>query len=50
MPPPEKLLSDLEIKQYEQYGKLVVDEIKAEQSVRTFDNNQAGDPHWDKDF
>jgi hypothetical protein len=36
LPPPEKLLSDLEIKQLEQSGKLVVDEIKVSGIILNF--------------
>ncbi|CAK82587.1 unnamed protein product (macronuclear) [Paramecium tetraurelia] len=50
LPPADKLLPDIEIKQLEQNGRMIEDEIKQEQSVRQIDGNNQGDQGWEKDF
>lgn len=44
------MVSDKEIEDAEEKDKLVIEEIKSEQSVRNVDKDPAADSHWDKDF
>ncbi|KAL4488509.1 hypothetical protein ABPG72_013077 [Tetrahymena utriculariae] len=49
VPPKDKLISDAEIKKMEGIRKLVMDEIKHENTSR-YRKENAKDPNWDKDF
>ncbi|EAR85527.2 CGMP-dependent kinase 5-1 (macronuclear) [Tetrahymena thermophila SB210] len=49
VPPKDKLISEAEIKKMEGIRKLVMDEIKHENTSR-YRKENAKDPNWDKDF